>query len=111
MLPWQSLPYPSSEITGKIKMEATSSDYVCIDPENPETIVHHHPSISDRNVPSISQIDISHRDFDYPEDLNCRLCIMDIRVTSRSVVNKQGQRIMKTTIKIFPVTNVKICKN
>ena len=72
MLPWQSLPYPSSEITGKIKMEATSSDYVCIDPENPETIVHH-PTISDRNVPSISQIDISHRDFDYPEDLHCRL--------------------------------------
>ena len=82
MLPWQSLPYPSSEITGKTKMETASSDYVCIDPENPETIVHHHPSISDRNVPSISQIDISHRDFDYPEDLNCRLCIMDIRVTS-----------------------------
>ena len=71
MLPWQSLPYPSSEITGKIKMETTSSDYVCIDPENPETIVHH-PTISDRNVPSISQIDISHTDFDYPEDLNCR---------------------------------------
>ena len=57
-------------------METASSDYVCIDPENPETVVHH-PTISDRNVPSISQIDISHRDFDYPEDLHCRL-FMDI---------------------------------
>ena len=59
-------------------METSSSDYVCIDPENPETIVHH-PTISDRNVPSISQIDISHRDFDYPEDLNCRLCIHKLK--------------------------------
>ena len=91
MLPWQSLPYPSSEITGKIKMEATSSDYVCIDPENPETIVHH-PTISDRNVPSISQIDISHRDFDYPEDLNCRLFIMAFPVVE---FPREGYKIRK----------------
>ena len=71
MLPWQSLPYPSSEITGKIKMEATSSDYVCIDPEHPETVVHH-PTSTDRKVPCIVQQDISHRDYDFPEDLNCR---------------------------------------
>ena len=52
MLPWHSQPYPATE--NQNKMENTnSSDYVCIEPENCETVDARRASSDEIDFPSM----------------------------------------------------------
>ena len=53
MLPWHSTPYPATT-ENQNKMESTSTDYVCIEPENCETVDARKVSSDEYDFPSMN---------------------------------------------------------